>query len=483
MEVEVFARVATLLTALEHERSTDAPHILRDLYSTLDLIIEKGQFGFLVCSSWGPFLPEVCNYMMIRAEKDKTAIDQKAYQLAYAFFFKRSDFKRAAGAMMRLAELCIEQARYLARTSPDDGEQIISLLRSAQGALSVAVCVVDSALTAEALQNVPPTKIVAAEWGVSASDQLRLTRSIFNAEGDDSMNYIIENFQLIQETVLSWSAASVFQELARTTAMVLLCNSRRCGYVSADTISALSAMQPEHRCYLDPSHVVFLHIPDLIDALARRGDIEAALSLVKNYSYCPSLVLQALMNHLVLCLDRALSMRDEDPPMLINQLFQLHHTLTYTNIPRRTSSVAELLAEQLRQRQLTNGDLIELRTRYLVEIELIVAMVFDILCEFADDNCQSLPEYCNGFDMALGGSSLAMELVLSVIAASKKRPLGNQLLPSLGCKDLLHLVNILFGGLLINVAKANDDLVRIYADYFDASQELAPLFENEPRRR
>ncbi|TNJ29129.1 hypothetical protein GMRT_15775 [Giardia muris] len=482
MEVEVFARVATLLTALEHERSTDAPHILRDLYSTLDLIIEKGQFGFLVCSSWGPFLPEVCNYMMIRAEKNKDAIDQKAYQLAYAFFFKRSDFKRAAGAMMRLAELCLEQAMYLARTSPEDGEQIISLLQSAQGALSIAACVVDFALTAEALQGVPRSKVVAAEWGVSSNDQVRLARSVFNAEGAEGANYIIEHFHLLQETVLSWSAASVFQELAKTTAMVLLCNSRRWGYVSADTISALSAMQIEHRCFLDPSHVVFLRVPDIIDALARRGDIEAALSLTKAYFFCPSLVLQALVNHLVLCLDRALSMRDEDPPMIINQLFQLHHTLTYTSIPRHIS-VADLLAEQLRQRQLANGDLIELRNRYLVEVELIVAMIFDILCEFADDNCQVLPEYCNGFDTAFGGSSLAMELVLSVIAASKRRSLRDQLVPSLGCRDLLHLVNILFQGLFVSVIKANEGLVRIYADYFDATQELVPLLENEPRRR
>ncbi|EES99087.1 Hypothetical protein GL50581_3675 [Giardia duodenalis ATCC 50581] len=481
MEVEIFDRFAGVLTTLRHESGNITPKIIKDVYGLLDYALANRMYKFVVDSTWGPLSSVVHNYIMIRAEKNKQTIEPMAYKLAFSFFFKQGAYQYAAGAMMRLATLCIEQASILAsdndtadveKANTQLEDEVRNLILESQRALATAAniaCVLSHA-SYFTQQNISPDFILGARWGVSKQSQHFLAKSILQDAHTANINrheaeVILDNFHLFQQDEFEWTVGQIRREFVRISAMADLSSPNRRGYIASDGISILAASINQTSCCCRPSQVLQLSITQILDYLSRRGDIETALSICKAFSTGPNIVIQTILNHMVLLLDSMINIKDDAQSYFMNTFFQIKHLLTTTTVHTyKIKSVEQCLETQLKQQNITNNEIKEIRERFLCELETCRAILYDILGYFSDENGFLLPEFCNNCDHIFCSSNLFAEILISALVASRKHnPKGETHLSS-NPVELFKLLNLVLDGLIERVSYEHKDLFELYIE-------------------
>lgn len=481
MELEIFDRFASILTILRNEEGNITPRIIKDVYSLLDYAITKHVYQFIVNSTWGPLSSVVHNYIMIYAEKNKQSIEPAAYKLAFSFFFKQGAYQYASGAMMRLASLCLEQALILATESNslDSGktdsqyeDEIRSLILEAQRSLAIAANVVGTMLHASYFTEtkILPCFVIGAKWGVSKQTQHFLAKSILQDAHTANINkheaeVILENFHMFQQDELEWTVGKIRREFVRVNAMVDLASPNRRGYVSSDGLSILVASINKAPCCCKPSQVLQLSVIDLIDCLARRGDIETALSVCIAFNVGPNIVLQTLINHMILLLDSMLTIKDDAHSYFMNTFFQLRHLLTTTTVHTyKIKSVEQCLESYLKQQVIKNNEIKEIRERFICELETCRSILYDILGRFSDDDGFLLKVFCNNSNYIFCASNLFAEILVSALVASQRQNPNDEIKLSSSPAELLKILNLLLDGLIERALHEHKELFKLYVE-------------------
>lgn len=489
MEVEIFDRFAGVLTTLRHENGNITPRIIKDVYSLLDYALANRLYKFVVDSTWGPLSSVVHNYIMIRAEKNKQTIEPMAYKLAFSFFFKQGAYQYASGAMMRLASLCLEQAIILTSdTDIFDGEkansqledEIRNLLLESQRSLAIAANIVGVLSHASYFvkKNILPDFIVGAKWGVSKQSQHFLAKSVLQDVQTANINkheaeVILDNFHLFQQDEFEWTVGQIRREFVKVSAMTDLSTPSRRGYIASDGISILAASVNQASCCCRPSQVLQLSVTELLDCLARRGDIEEALSICRAFNIGPNIVLQTLINHIILLLDSMMNIKDDAQSYFMNTFFQIKHLLTTTTVHTyKVKGVEQCLETQLKQQSITNNEIKEIRERFICELETCRAILYDILGYFSDENGFLLPEFCNNCDQAFCGSNLFAEILISALVASRKHESKDETRLSSSPTELLKLLNLLLDGLIERASYEHKNLFELYIERLGLMDEF-----------
>lgn len=492
MEVEIFDRFAGVLTNLRHENGSITPRIIKDVYSLLDYAITNRMYKFIVDSTWGPLSSVVHNYIMIRAEKNKQSIEPTAYKLAFSFFFKQGAYQYAAGAMMRLASLCLDQASILAADS--DGidsidnektdarveDEVRSLILEAQRALATAANIVGVMSHASYFteKRILSDFVLGAKWGVSEQSQHFLAKSILQDAQTANINkheaeIILDNFHLFQQDELEWTVGQIRREFVKVNAMADLSSPNRRGYIASDGISILAASVNQASCCCRPSQVLQLSVTDIIDYLARRGDIEAALSICNAFSIGPNIVLQTLVNHMVLLLDSMINIKNDAQSYFMNTYFQIKHLLTTTAVHTyKLKGVEQCLEAQLKQQVITNNEITEIRERFICELETCRAILYDILGYFSDENGFLLKIFCNNCNNIFCASNLFAEILISALVSSRKHESESETKLSSSPAEILKLLNLLLDGLIERALHEHREIFRLYVERLGLVDEL-----------
>lgn len=447
-------------------RGTDE-QLRGQLHELLVRLYAAGQYSTLIAAHWGPFRGQVEDFVVHAAELSAQRLDRvvalrarkTGFHVAYSFFFSRGNLALAGGAMARLAALCEEAAEDLAgRGTYDQEEALLGLLLSARSAWALAATVADIAPPPAGAQA--GSRHACLRWGYSeqsvcAAELRRLGRERAEAQrrGDlEETQFLEERLNTLQAgegDLLArpparlaeqlWTRPQVLKRYSASRARVLLATPDPAGYAMPGTLSASSASNPAGFA-VRPSTLLRFTEPQLLDCLARRGDVDEALAFAGRSRLGVLPIVQALCNRIVLCLDVLLSgaARGHEGPKDASDAY-LESALAKTSVrlsslkpfPKRAE---ESLASVLR-RYLTNEVSEPLGERaldfqgsqYANEIDYCVLVMFSVMDAYRGSSWGH--QYYTGH--ACG------DVVCSFMHATVRRDADNRALPLDSAQNLV----------------------------------------------
>jgi len=302
--------------------------LLLRLYSTR-------KYSTLIGAHWGPFRSSVESFVVEAAERSVRGPERVAalrarktdFHVAYSFFFSRGNIPMAGGAMARLATLCEEAAESLARQGTYDQEDaLLSLLLSARSAWALAATVSDiappQARAGQGELHCPELRWGYPDKGGQFEEIRKLQKdcSAARARGDLGETQRLEaRLSTLYEAEglptppppaslvdWAWTRAQVLQRYSVSRARVLLATAQPSGYALPGTLSASAVSNPDGFS-VRPSTLLRFTEPQLLDCLARRGDVDEALAFAGRSRLSILPIVQALCNRIILCLDLLIS--------------------------------------------------------------------------------------------------------------------------------------------------------------------------------